>query len=58
MLPDLPGLKQDLQYIFDRYLRKAIQERLGAFADVPRPQFTKARKCASLEQMAQLKILE
>ena len=36
MLPDLPGLKQDLQYIFDRYLRKAIQERLGAFADVPR----------------------
>lgn len=36
MLPDLPGLKQDLQYIFDRYLRKAIHERLGAFADVPR----------------------
>jgi hypothetical protein len=36
VLPDLPGLKQDLQYIFDGYLRKAIHERMGPFADVPR----------------------
>ena len=36
MLPDLPELKQDTQYILNRYLRKAIQERLGAFTDVPR----------------------
>jgi len=36
LLPDLPVLKQDIQYILNRYLRKAIQERLGVFADVPR----------------------
>ena len=36
MLPDLPGFKQDLQHILNRYLRKAINERLGVFADVPR----------------------
>ena len=35
MLPDLPGFKQDLQYILDRYLRKAIYERLDVLADVP-----------------------
>ncbi len=36
MLPDVPGFKQDLQYILDRYLSKAVYGRLGLFADVPR----------------------
>lgn len=36
MLPDVPDLKQDLQHILDRYLRKAIYERLGVFADAPK----------------------
>ncbi len=35
MLPDLPSLKQDIQCILDRYLHKAIHERLGVFADSP-----------------------
>jgi len=36
VLPDLPNLKQDLQQVLNRYLRKAIHQRLGVFSDIPR----------------------
>ena len=36
MLPDVPSLKNDLQFIVDRYLRNAVQRRLGPFSESPR----------------------
>lgn len=35
MLPDLPSLKRDLQYLFDRYLRVSVRARMGLLADIP-----------------------
>jgi hypothetical protein len=36
LLPDLPELKGDIQHLVDRFLQKAVQARLGVFADAPR----------------------
>ena len=36
MLPDLPGLKRDMQHILDQYLRNQINQRLGVFGEVPK----------------------
>lgn len=36
MLPDLPGLKRDIQKAFDRYLWIQVNVRFGVFSKVPR----------------------
>jgi hypothetical protein len=36
MLPDLPSLKNDIQSLFDQYLRSQVDIRLGPFNESPR----------------------
>lgn len=35
MLPDLPGLKRDIQQVLDRYLQNQVHARLGVFNESP-----------------------